>query len=78
MRYEISANKTGIPGRRKQYWGTSTWYALLQPSVLLQFCGYGVWIRIHDGHPIEKLTASDLAHFRQHLSRDRALEPEQR
>lgn len=43
MRYEISANKTGIPGRRKQYWGTSTWYALLQPSVLLQFCGYGVW-----------------------------------
>jgi site-specific DNA recombinase len=36
-------NKAGIPGRRKQYWGTSTWYALLQPSVLMQYCGFGVW-----------------------------------
>ena len=29
-------HRSGIPGRRKQYWGVSTWYALLQPSVLLQ------------------------------------------
>jgi site-specific DNA recombinase len=36
-------HQTGIPGRRKQYWGVSTWYALLQPSVLLQYCGVGVW-----------------------------------
>jgi hypothetical protein len=36
-------NATGIPGRRKKYWGNSTWHALLQPSVLLQYCGYGVW-----------------------------------
>jgi len=36
-------NQTGIPGRRKQYRGTSTWHALVQPSELLQYCGYGVW-----------------------------------
>ena len=36
-------HKAGIPGRRKKFWGTSTWYALLQPSVLMQYCGYGVW-----------------------------------
>jgi len=36
-------NKTGIPGRRKKFWGMSTWYALLQPSVLMQYCGFGVW-----------------------------------
>jgi hypothetical protein len=35
--------KTGIPGRRKPYWGISTWYALLQPHVLMQYCGYAVW-----------------------------------
>ena len=29
----------------------------------------------YEGHPIEKLTASDLAHFRQYLSRDRAMQP---
>jgi len=36
-------NRTGIPARRKRYWGLSTWNAILQPSVILQFCGYGVW-----------------------------------
>ena len=35
--------KTGIPGRRKQYWGISTWHALLQPHVLMQYSGYAVW-----------------------------------
>jgi DNA invertase Pin-like site-specific DNA recombinase len=42
-------NESGIPGRRKQYWGISTWHALLQPSVLLQYCGYAVW-NVHDKH----------------------------
>ena len=36
-------NRTGIPARRKKFWGISTWNAILQPSVILQFCGYGVW-----------------------------------
>jgi hypothetical protein len=35
--------KKRIPGRRKQYWGISTWHALLQPHVLMQYCGYAVW-----------------------------------
>lgn len=33
---------------------------------------FAVW---YDGHPLEKLTASDLAHFRQYLSRERAMKP---
>jgi len=36
-------HKMGIPGRRNKYWGISTWHALLQPSVLLQYAGYAVW-----------------------------------
>ena len=36
-------NQNGIPARRKQYWGISTWYSLLLPHALLQYCGYGVW-----------------------------------
>jgi hypothetical protein len=36
-------NHKGIPGRCKRYWGLSTWNAILKPSALLQFCGYGVW-----------------------------------
>jgi len=36
-------NRTGIPGRRNAYWGLSTWNALLQASVILQYCEYGVW-----------------------------------
>src|SRR5512146_2400391 len=35
----------------------------------------GLFAAWYEGHPIEKLTASDLAHFRQYLSRDRALKP---
>jgi integrase/recombinase XerC len=35
----------------------------------------GVFAAWYDGHPIEKLTTSDLAHFRQYLSRDRAMKP---
>jgi site-specific recombinase XerD len=33
---------------------------------------FAVW---YDGHPIERLTANDLAHFRQYLSRERAMKP---
>ena len=36
-------NSHGIPGRRSAHWSTSTWNSLLEPSVLLQYCGYGVW-----------------------------------
>ncbi len=36
-------HRTEIPGRRSKYWCISTWYALLQPSVLLQYTGRGVW-----------------------------------
>jgi hypothetical protein len=36
-------NRAGIPGRRKKFWGISTWNAILQRSVILQYCGYGVW-----------------------------------
>jgi len=46
-------NEHGLPGRRKQYWGTSTWYALLQPHVLLEYCGYGVW-NVHGKHGRER------------------------
>jgi integrase/recombinase XerC len=35
----------------------------------------GLFAAWYDGHPIEKLTASDLAHFRQYLSRERAMKP---
>lgn len=36
-------NNSDIPARRGQFWGISTWNSLLQPSALLQYCGYGVW-----------------------------------
>lgn len=44
-------NRKRIPARRKRYWGFSTWNAILQPSVILQFCGHGVWnARTKEGH----------------------------
>jgi hypothetical protein len=36
-------NERGLPARRGQFWGQSTWYALLAPHALLQYCGFGVW-----------------------------------
>ena len=36
-------NEREIPSPRKRYWGNSTLHALLQPSALLQYAGYGVW-----------------------------------
>lgn len=35
----------------------------------------GLFATWYDGHSLEKLTATDLAHFRQYLSRERALKP---
>ena len=46
-------NEHRLPGRRKQYWGTSTWNALLQRHVLLEYCGYGVW-NVHGKHGRER------------------------
>jgi Recombinase/Recombinase zinc beta ribbon domain len=43
-------NRTGIPARRKRNWGLSAWNAILQPSSILQFCGYGLWnVRTKEG-----------------------------
>ena len=36
-------NKQGIPARHNQFWSLSTWRALLEPPVLMEYCGYGVW-----------------------------------
>jgi len=46
-------NKGGLPGRRKEFWGTSTWNALLQPHVLLEYAGYAVW-NVHAKHGRER------------------------
>ena len=35
----------------------------------------GLFATWYGGHPLEKLTASDLAHFRQYLSRERRMKP---
>jgi len=36
-------NNHDIPARRNRYWSTSTWNSLLEPSVLLKYCGFEVW-----------------------------------
>ncbi|MCE5237146.1 recombinase family protein [bacterium] len=36
-------NHHAIPARRNPFWSTSTWNSLLEPNVLLQYCGFGVW-----------------------------------
>ena len=36
-------NANEIPARRKQYWSQGTWNSLLQPAVLMKYCGYEVW-----------------------------------
>jgi len=38
-----SLNDHGVPAPRRLYWGAGSWHALLQPSALLQYAGYGVW-----------------------------------
>jgi hypothetical protein len=36
-------NEKGFPARRKSHWGISTWNALLQPHVLMKYCGIEIW-----------------------------------
>ena len=48
--------RTGIPARRKKYWGISTWHALLQPHVLMEYCGCAVW-NVHKKDGRERLVS---------------------
>ena len=36
-------NENGVPARRKEFWSQSTWNSLLQPAVLMKYCGHEVW-----------------------------------
>jgi len=68
------------PTTREHPWITAFLRALGREDVAaVTVRGYqrdlGVFAAWYTGHPIEKLTASDLIHFRQHLSRERALKP---
>src|SRR4051794_2616316 len=68
------------PMSREHPWVTTFLKALGREDVAaVTVRGYksdlGVFAAWYKNHPIEKLTASDLIHFRQHLSRDRALKP---
>ncbi len=36
-------NANEIPARRKRYWSQGTWNSLLQPAVLMKYCGHEVW-----------------------------------
>ena len=36
-------NENGIPARCKEFWSQSTWNSLLQPAVLMKYCGHEVW-----------------------------------
>ena len=61
-------------------WVTAFLQALGQEDVAsVTVRGYRSDLRLfaawYDGQPMEKLTASDLAHFRQYLSRERAMKP---
>jgi len=63
-----------------QFWIASFLKALSREDVAaVTVRGYrsdlGLFAAWYDGHPIEKLTANDLAHFRQYLRRDRAMKP---
>ena len=46
-------NERGVPSPRKRYWGISSWHALLQPSALLQYAGFGVW-NVHGKHGVHR------------------------
>ena len=50
-------NEKGIPSPRTGVWSTSSIYALMQQSALLQYAGYGVW-NVH-GKRGKKRPASD-------------------
>lgn len=48
-------NRNGIPGRRSPYWVTNTWYCLLQPAVVMKYCGVEVY-NVHDKSGRERPT----------------------
>ena len=58
-------NNNGIPARRKNYWGSTTWNAILQPAVLMKYCGIEVW-NVHrkngSQRPPEEWTIVENAH----------------
>ena len=63
------------PKSRERHWVAAFLKALTREDVApVTVRGYrsdlGLFAAWYDGHPLEKLTASDLAHFRQYLSRE--------
>jgi hypothetical protein len=58
-------NGNDIPARRGRFWSTSTWNSLLEPNVLIQYAGYGVW-NVHGkkGHkrPADEWVIVEKAH----------------
>ena len=68
------------PKSREHPWVAAFLKALTREDVApLTVHGYrsdlGLFAAWYDGQPLEKLTASDLAHFRQYLSRERSMKP---
>jgi integrase/recombinase XerC len=68
------------PKSREHPWVAAFLKALTREEVApLTVRGYrsdlGLFAAWYDGQPLEKLTASDLAHFRQYLSRERSMKP---
>jgi site-specific recombinase XerD len=68
------------PKSREHPWVAAFLKALTREDVApVTVRGYrsdlGLFAAWYDGHPLEKLTASDLAHFRQYLSRERLMKP---
>ena len=68
------------PKSREHPWVAAFLKALTREDVApLTLRGYrsdlGLFAAWYDGHPLEKLTASDLAHFRQYLGRERSMKP---
>ncbi len=69
-----------LPKAREYPWVAAFFRALAREDLAaVTVRGYrsdlGLFATWYDGHPLEKLTATDLAHFRQYLSRERSLKP---
>jgi site-specific recombinase XerD len=70
----------GPPKSREHPWVAAFLKALTREDIApVTVRGYrsdlGLFAAWYDGHRLEKLTASDLAHFRQYLSRERSMKP---
>ena len=68
------------PKSREHPWVAAFLKALTREDIApVTLRGYrsdlGLFAAWYDGHRLEKLTASDLAHFRQYLSRERSMKP---